>query len=179
MTGRRNAEWQDDAACIGAADAIFYPSETPTLTNDRYATARTICNGCPVIAECRTSVLAFEADKATQGRYGYTGGMTPAERYRATPGAAAARLAAQKAETRARYIGRQTHGTDAGYKQHLRQHTSICGDCRDAHAARAREVRAAAKTVEAEVTDWAAEAHRNRLELDRKGSHVRHPKRVA
>lgn len=59
--------WPDLAACKGKPTAIFFPmgagaqSDLARRDFDIYATARAICAGCPVLAECRKYALSVVA----------------------------------------------------------------------------------------------------------------------
>lgn len=74
--------WRNRAACLGADDAIFFPSRPAGEPGggDMYQTARAICHGCPVTAECLTNALVIEALDGK--RWGMRGGLTPNERDR-------------------------------------------------------------------------------------------------
>ena len=62
--------WRDSAACADIPCEVFFP-DTRT-TGDPYAEARTICAGCPVVAECLEDALNHE-------EWGMRGGLTPDE----------------------------------------------------------------------------------------------------
>lgn len=64
--------WQDHAACIGHPGDLWFPTGTNGGWGDRYADARAICNGCPVINEC--------AQMAADIPWGMWGRLTPEER---------------------------------------------------------------------------------------------------
>ncbi len=57
-------EWHAEAACRGRGTAVFFAGSTDT--------ARTVCDGCPVVAEC--------AEAGQDERDGVWGGMTAQER---------------------------------------------------------------------------------------------------
>ncbi len=69
MTG----DWRDQAACIGAPDAWFFPSTSGDAATN-YPKAAAICRSCPV----RTSCLQFAIDN--RDFYGMFGGYTPEQR---------------------------------------------------------------------------------------------------
>lgn len=71
--------WADDASCRGAVDAFVSPRrEEGSLVRVRVARAKSICQVCPVLDECREWALT-DPDPA----YGLiAGGMTPRERSR-------------------------------------------------------------------------------------------------
>ena len=80
-------DWRQRAACAGMdpsdADLIFYPAGARGL--DPYVSARQVCAGCPVQAECLASALAEEARPSRMrgragGRWGFRGGLSPSER---------------------------------------------------------------------------------------------------
>ena len=68
--------WRTWAACRDTDPATFYtpdiPLGRPTRGKpDPYAAARTICDGCPVTADCLTDAVT------TGDPYGFRGGKTP------------------------------------------------------------------------------------------------------
>lgn len=66
--------WQDEAKCRGEDLNLFvYPSDYPT--DKQRSKLESICNGCPVVLDCRIEGLRTMSD-------GWWGGMTPDERYR-------------------------------------------------------------------------------------------------
>lgn len=84
--------WIEEAECLRYPNDIFYPTivddegnewfDDGTIweafgdTSDFYTEARTICDLCPVQAECRDHALA------NKERFGMWGGLTPIERRR-------------------------------------------------------------------------------------------------
>ena len=55
--------WRDESACRDTDPAVFYPPADPHANarknrTDPYATARTVCDGCPVQADCLTEAIA-------------------------------------------------------------------------------------------------------------------------
>ncbi len=71
-----NWEWQLFGACRGMDTAMFFhpASERDPAKSRRINQAKTVCNSCPVISECRTHAL--EAREP----YGIWGGMSEDER---------------------------------------------------------------------------------------------------
>lgn len=69
-------EWQESAACRGAASTQFYsPSgERGPSRRKREAQARRICAGCPVRAECAKFAMEIGEE------HGIWGGTTSQER---------------------------------------------------------------------------------------------------
>lgn len=69
-------EWQQEGRCRGVDAEWFFepPAERGTKKRRREATAKAVCEKCPVIAACRAHALS--ADEP----YGVWGGLTPAER---------------------------------------------------------------------------------------------------
>ena len=66
--------WRDNAACLGLDTELFFPVDNrPTSVE----TARRVCRGCPVRAECLADALATEEPAL---RFGVVGGTTPGER---------------------------------------------------------------------------------------------------
>jgi hypothetical protein len=72
----RVGAWTDRAACRGQTALMFSPDEF----SQRLAV--TLCRRCPVVAECRADVTAFEARGAEAGGavYGVVGGLLPEQR---------------------------------------------------------------------------------------------------
>jgi WhiB family redox-sensing transcriptional regulator len=69
-----NLDWMRRAACKGQPDAIFFPDHEEDGEQFDYTTARHICAGCPVRAEC----LAYAVELNV--RHGMFAGLIPAER---------------------------------------------------------------------------------------------------
>jgi WhiB family transcriptional regulator, redox-sensing transcriptional regulator len=69
-------EWQLEGACRSAdPEAFFHPEgERGPARRARDATAVAICQGCPVLAECRSHALAVREP------YGVWGGLTEDDR---------------------------------------------------------------------------------------------------
>ena len=68
-------DWSD-AACRGHAPELWFP-ETRGGSGDTYATARAICDGCPLKDTC----LEYSLSRETASyRYGMWGGLDPNER---------------------------------------------------------------------------------------------------
>ena len=67
-------EWVERAACRDADPDVFFPARGESAT-----AARAICEGCPVIPECRRYV-----DRLEVGHYawGFYAGESPRERQR-------------------------------------------------------------------------------------------------
>lgn len=77
----REQPWRQRAACRGMGTGIFYPpdSRSGRPVKDAptpLAEARSICERCPVQAECVADALAFEGDR----RFGCWGGTSPNQR---------------------------------------------------------------------------------------------------
>lgn len=70
-------DWRRLAACRGMPTGLFY-LDGPGA-GQRYKSARRICSGCPVVAECLAYALAHESDFRT--RHGVWGGKSPAQRW--------------------------------------------------------------------------------------------------
>ena len=69
-------DWRDVSACRDTPPAVFYPPADPHANarknrTDPYATARTVCDGCPVTADCLTEAVTNDDP------YGFRAGMTP------------------------------------------------------------------------------------------------------
>lgn len=84
MTGRRRLpkavteewDWQLHGLCRGADSAEFFhpDGERGLERKARIARAKTVCQRCPVITECREHALAV------QEKYGVWGGLSEHER---------------------------------------------------------------------------------------------------
>lgn len=68
--------WQVDASCRGVDAELFFPA-----TEDEAASAKAICDTCPVRLAC----LAFAIER--NERFGVWGGLTEKERARLSPAA--------------------------------------------------------------------------------------------
>jgi hypothetical protein len=77
----RREPWMDDAACLNKDPELFFASE-----NSEEAPARKVCYGdptqgtkpCRVMRDCLVWTLMTEPN--TEVRYGFFGGMAPADR---------------------------------------------------------------------------------------------------
>mgnify|MGYP006275899949 CR=1 FL=1 len=67
--------WREQAACIDAETAVFFPIDA--RDPDAWDMARTYCAQCPVRKQCLDSVMSIEM---TDDRWGMFGGLTPYER---------------------------------------------------------------------------------------------------
>ncbi len=65
-------EWVNEASCLSVGSAVFFPPDDKPVARDFYRKAKTVCDHCPVIAECFTYGVKEE--------YGVWGGTTPVER---------------------------------------------------------------------------------------------------
>ncbi|MEJ7719800.1 MAG: WhiB family transcriptional regulator [Ilumatobacteraceae bacterium] len=102
------AEWTAHAACRDMDTALFFP-ERGEVTS----TAKAVCSGCPVVAEC----LAYAMN--TPERHGVWGGLSERQRRRLRNG------------DQRRIVPRPiTHGTRGGYIAHRRRGEPACDDCR-------------------------------------------------
>lgn len=85
MSGR--SEWRDRAACRNTAPETFFPSAAAgPIYEAQVATAKAVCAGCPVRAECLTEMARVP--------FGIAGGLTPEERRTHRPDRAEADQAA-------------------------------------------------------------------------------------
>jgi WhiB family redox-sensing transcriptional regulator len=112
--------WMADGACKGMDTMVFFP-EKGDHAGLRHA--REVCGRCTVTEQCLDYALR------TGTRFGVWGGTS--ERQRRA-------LRRDIGEIRVR---QSTHGTDGGYRQHLRAGTTPCSACREAHAAVKRRER--------------------------------------
>lgn len=76
MDTQEQQRWRQHAACTGHPLDIFFP---PRGDNQKQiATAKQICQECPVLNECRNYALGFDSGKLI----GIFGGLTQYERKR-------------------------------------------------------------------------------------------------
>jgi WhiB family redox-sensing transcriptional regulator len=69
-------DWRARAACRGTPEPdLFFPLLTTGPAARQVAAAKAICARCPVLPDCRTWALTYEA-------YGIWGGLTEHERAR-------------------------------------------------------------------------------------------------
>jgi len=68
-------EWHEYASCRGHDLNVFFPEYNGGEKG--FATARKICQSCPVIAECLDNQLRLES---FEDQWGMFGGRTPRER---------------------------------------------------------------------------------------------------
>lgn len=102
-----NVAWMEHARCRDFEPEQWFPSGTGNGARQQARRAVSICEACPVIAEC------FEYGKKAARGYGVWGGILRSAR---TPGR-----------------GPIKHGTYAGYKAHGRRGIPACEKCRQAH----------------------------------------------
>ena len=67
-------DWSDRAACLSAEPEQFFPVGGAAAARWETATAKQVCRGCAVIAECRDYALA------TRQPFGVWGGLDEEER---------------------------------------------------------------------------------------------------
>ncbi|MFF3096732.1 MULTISPECIES: WhiB family transcriptional regulator [Streptomyces] len=74
-TRPRAPHWSDDAACVGAEAAVFFPVGAKGVPAQIYALhAKSFCRRCPVRAECLQHALTFPE------KFGVWGGLDEGER---------------------------------------------------------------------------------------------------
>lgn len=66
--------WWDRAACLRADPELFFPVSGRGLSQLQTALAKSVCNSCQVLRQCREYALA------TRQRYGVWGGLDEDER---------------------------------------------------------------------------------------------------
>ena len=86
----------------------------PEGKNPDWATPKSVCLGCPVLATCRAWALTDEGHTLLGGAM--AGGLTPDERAKLRTG-------------RSRGLKPITHGTEAGARAHRRRLEKPCGAC--------------------------------------------------
>ena len=126
--------WMADAGCKGSTD-IMFPTDRPgghqRATLARYiAEAQRVCADCPVADECRQ----FAVNSGE--RAGIWGGGS-ADTYRRE------RWAADPTRQRSFQTAKPIdHGTERGYRMHLRRGEAACQECIDGRNAERRAARA-------------------------------------
>jgi WhiB family transcriptional regulator, redox-sensing transcriptional regulator len=70
--------WKDQAACVGVDPELFFPPSGNGRTQIKKA--KTICESCPVKAECRAYADRSEERLGHRAIHGIYGGETPTER---------------------------------------------------------------------------------------------------
>ena len=121
-----------DRNCAGQNPEPWFPDRN----NQREMhAAKALCNGCPVKQACLDDALRHETGLGKGSREGIFGGKTPAERY-----ALERKGTGEQSQRR-----RISHGTEGGYRTHLRRKEAPCDPCAEAamQAARRRRERAA------------------------------------
>lgn len=124
-TLQRRDAWALRAACRR--------SDKETFFNERHlATAKAVCQGCPVREECLAEALAVEGSASKDWRFGIYGGLSSEERADLAGGT--------KAPSN---LGRPIApcGTNSAYHRHVRKREPIDAACRRAHTDAANELR--------------------------------------
>lgn len=124
--------WMADASCRGMDPSLFFAERgAPT------ATAKAVCAGCPVTAEC----LAYAINLGE--RNGVWGGLSERQRRKirtrlngGTPGPPTRRGHGAHGP-KAQPI---RHGTPSGYNLHRRSGENACDDCADAWRTYRRDI---------------------------------------
>jgi hypothetical protein len=68
-------DWRDQAACIGAPDTAFFPTNTLTSQADTKRTINTWCRPCPVREQCLADAMRTEGLGGGK-RHGIRGGLS-------------------------------------------------------------------------------------------------------
>lgn len=111
-----STDFMSEAVCTSVDPELFFPDMTGAGARNQARRAAAICEGCPVVVQCRTYA---EQIGATHGVWG-----------------------AQHRHGKPVVDVVITHGTEAGYKAHYRRGQSPCEACRAA-SNRANKERAA------------------------------------
>lgn len=111
------SDWRNQASCAAYPVDWFFPEQWRQAEVDR---AKTVCEGCPVMAECREEHI-WETD-------GIFFATTPRERRNL-----------RRDVTRPLSI--IVHGTVAGYNKHRRRSEEPCAACRLANAVHSAEAK--------------------------------------
>ena len=127
---RRKTNWRDEALCRMGDAEDFFPAGFDAKAQERHAKA--ICHLCPSRLPC--GQWALDNDEPV----GVWGGMTEGERRgilrRRRAKAAAAEAQPQPPKPAAKKREPAKCGTNSGYRRHVRDKTTICQPCRQAHA---------------------------------------------
>lgn len=78
----RGDDWRTEALCLREPDLWFPDGFVKPLHVAQAEEAKGWCRLCPVLAECRSWVMEFEAGKPESGRHGVCAGLTPRQRAR-------------------------------------------------------------------------------------------------
>lgn len=86
VTGEEH--WGRRATCLGQPDSVFFPDLSGRGRRDvrsdpdapEWAEARSFCDRCPVVSQCRAGALEDEARGRRYRPEGFRGGLTPGER---------------------------------------------------------------------------------------------------
>jgi WhiB family redox-sensing transcriptional regulator len=129
----RRDDWRDFAACqYEDPDTFFAEGRSARL---QVREAQVVCHGCPVRQQC--GEYAIEAGET----WGVWGGMSQQQlrkkRRRFRHSSQARSTPAQKRKSPEAAVC----GTNSGYRRHVRDKTTICGPCRQAHADADRQLR--------------------------------------
>lgn len=109
--------WRQQAACRNVNPNLMFPND---WDEDGIAAAKALCRACPVQDQCLTFALDNRED------HGIWGGATERERSKIR------RRRGQKARP-PRPLAPINHGTDGGYRAHLRRNEKPCAACAAAH----------------------------------------------
>lgn len=128
--------WMDDAACAGyvelygeqVVDGWFFPERGESTT-----TARSICGTCPVQAHCAEYALTGEG---MWREHGIWGGLSARQRR-----AIRVEREIERLPMAERPIN---HGTEGGYRAHLRRGETACPECKAANVRATSERKKAA-----------------------------------
>ena len=116
----RSTAWTDHAACLDEDPELFFPPGNEWKGHEEQeATAKAVCNRCPVVSQCLEKALA-DGDP-----YAIRGETNPAER-----------TALKRSRSRQRPI---PHATSRGYRAHLKRGERACTACKKAEAMAAAE----------------------------------------
>jgi len=111
--------WGSSAACRGMDADLFYPEGRGAVIP---LAVIEVCEGCPVIEQCRTYALHHEAK-------GHWGATSAYQRLRVRQ-ATGIRLKTPES------VEPAPHGTDAAYQRHQRVGDLPCPACTEAHTRR-------------------------------------------
>lgn len=141
-----NSAWAR-AACAGPYEAehhqLWFPEESDM---ESLRAAVRICKACPIRELCLETALAEEAGTGRHSRWGVRGGMTSRQRWNMANGHTVTPIRTEPKQNR-NTKPLAPCGTDSAYDRHIRDGEPADQACKDAHAAKKRELNARRKAA--------------------------------